>query len=132
VGIFWCVLEHTGARRLLVEHCALDTAEEYGDCLTFGPGHYDVRERWQRTGGSSFSSASIVRSHEDEEWPRGRVVFDRSADRFFLYCDGRIRTGGLVPELISLFRLPVDRVVVRGDSHYQSSLSIRGAVQNPR
>ncbi len=124
VGIFWCVLEPAGARHLLAERCALDAAEEYGDCLTFGPGHYEIWQQWQRTGGPTLSLASVIRGHEYEEWPRGRVVFDRNADRFFLYCDRRIQNSGLVPELISVFHLPLDRVTVRGDSHYRSPLSI--------
>ena len=124
VGIFWCVVDLAGDRHLLVEHCALDAAEEYGDCLTFGPGHYEVWQRWQRTGGSTLSLASVIRGHEYEEWPRGRVVFDRDSDRFFVYCDRRIQNNGLVPELIAVFHLPLDRVTVREDSHYRSPLSI--------
>jgi hypothetical protein len=126
VGIFWCVLDRAGVRHLLVEQCALSSAEEYGDCMTFGPGHYEVWQRWQRTGTPTRSLTPVVRGHEYEEWPRGRVVFDRKADRYFLYCDRLIRNAGLVPELISLFRLSLDRVTVRGDSHYRSPLSIEG------
>jgi hypothetical protein len=101
VGIFWCVLDRAGVRHLLVE-------------------------QWQRTGTPTRSLTPVVRGHEYEEWPRGRVVFDRKADRYFLYCDRLIRNAGLVPELISLFRLSLDRVTVRGDSHYRSPLSIEG------
>ena len=124
VGIFWCVLDPTGVRHLLVEKCALSIAEEYGDCMTFGPGHYEIWQRWQRTGTPTRLLTAVVRGHEYEEWPRGRVVFDRKADRYFLYCDRRIQNAGLVPELVLLFRLSLDRVAVRADSHYRSPLSI--------
>jgi len=124
VGIFWCVLDPSGVRHLLAEHCALDAAEEYGDCLTFGPGHYEIWQRWRRTRAPMLPLASVIRGHEYEEWPRGRVVFDRIADHFFLYCDRRIRIGGIVPEVVSLFRLPPGRVTVRADPHYRSPLSV--------
>ncbi len=131
VGIFWCVLDPAGTRHLLAERCALDAAEEYGDCLTFGPGHYEVWQRWQRARAPISSLASVVRGHEYEEWPRGRVVFDRKADRFFLYADRRIQRAGLLPELVASFRLPADRVIVRTDPHYRSPLSIEGRTARP-
>jgi hypothetical protein len=52
------------------------------------------------------------------------VVYDRDAESFFLYCDRRIWQSGLIPELISVFRLPADSVTVREDLHYRSPLSI--------
>jgi hypothetical protein len=124
VGIFWCVLDPAGAHHLLAERCALDAAEEYGDCLTFGPGHYEIWQPWQRANAPIPNLASVIRGHEYEEWPRGRVVFDRKADRFFLYADRRIQRVGLLPALVALFRVPADRVVMRADPHYRSPLSI--------
>jgi hypothetical protein len=124
VGIFWCVLDPAGLRHLLVEKCAVSSAEEYGDCMTFGPGHYEIWQRWQRTGVPTRLLTPVAHGHEYEEWPRGRVVFDRKADQYFLYCDRRIQNAGLVPDLVSLFRLSRNRVTVRADSHYRSPLSI--------
>jgi hypothetical protein len=129
VGIFWCVLDPAGTRHLLAERCALDVAEEYGDCLTFGLGHYEVWQRWQRARAPIPSLASVIRGHEYEEWPRGRVVFDRKADRFFLYADYRIQRAGILPELMASFCLPADRVIVRADPHYRSSLPIAGPLR---
>jgi hypothetical protein len=48
----------------------------------------------------------------------------RTARRFFLYDDRRIQKVGFVPDLITLFGLPADRVIVRSDAHYCSKLSI--------
>ncbi len=124
VGIFWCVRDSAGSRHILTKHCTLDAAEEYGDCLTFGPGHYEVWENWRSAGALQPPLASIVRSHEYEEWPRGRIVFDRKADRFFLYADRRIQKAGLAPALISLFHIPPARVTMLSDPHYTSPLSI--------
>jgi hypothetical protein len=124
VGIFWCVLDTSGVRHLLADHCALHAAEPYGDCLTFGPGHYEVWQRWQRARAPITPLTPLIRSHEYEEWPRGRVVFDRKADRFFLYADRRIQNADLLPALRALFCLPAHRVIVRADAHYRSPLSI--------
>lgn len=124
VGIFWCLRDAAGVQHLIIKHCSVESAEEYGDCLTFGPGHYEVWQEWQRKGPPVSSLANIVRSHEYEEWPRGRVVFDRKEGRFFVYADRRIQKSGLIQDLVTLFHLPPDRVVVRGDPHYRSPLSI--------
>jgi hypothetical protein len=40
VGIFWVVQTTAGETHLLAAGCPLDQAEPYGDCLTYGPGHY--------------------------------------------------------------------------------------------
>jgi hypothetical protein len=37
-----------GEARLLVAGCPLDQAEPYGDCLTYGPGHYETWAHWRR------------------------------------------------------------------------------------
>jgi hypothetical protein len=40
VAIFWLVQATEGEARLLAAGCPLDQAEPYGNCLTYGPGHY--------------------------------------------------------------------------------------------
>ena len=42
VAIFWLVQATEGEARLLAAGCPLDQAEPYGDCLTYGPGHYET------------------------------------------------------------------------------------------
>ncbi len=42
VGIFWVAQMTAGEPRLLAVGCPLDQAEPYGDCLTYGPGHYET------------------------------------------------------------------------------------------
>jgi hypothetical protein len=49
VAIFWLVQATHGEARLLAAGCPLDQAEPYGNCLTYGPGHY---ETW-RTGAAT-------------------------------------------------------------------------------
>jgi hypothetical protein len=48
VGIFWLVQTSDGEARLLAAGCPLDQAEPYGDCLTYGPGHYETWDHWRR------------------------------------------------------------------------------------
>ena len=42
VGIFWVVQTSNGEARLLTAGCPLNQAEPYGNCLTYGPGHYEI------------------------------------------------------------------------------------------
>jgi hypothetical protein len=42
VGIFWLAQTTEGEARLLAAGCPLDQAEAHGNCLTYGPGHYDT------------------------------------------------------------------------------------------
>jgi hypothetical protein len=48
VAIFWLVRATEGEARLLAAGCPLDQAEPYGDCLTYGPGHYETWVHWRR------------------------------------------------------------------------------------
>jgi hypothetical protein len=83
VGIFWVVQAEP---RLLAAGCPLDQAEPYGDCLTYGPGHYETWAQWRRDRTVEPGLRALVRSYEYEDWPRGRIVFDRSRDLFVLYA----------------------------------------------
>jgi hypothetical protein len=127
LGIFWCVLaEPAGGAtaRLLARECTLEDAEEYGDCLTSPAGHLDTWEAWARGGLARHPPdvAAVIRTTEYEEWPRGRIVLDRSIGRFVLYADRQ-----LLPRAAAVrarFRLPEDRTVLRTDGHYRSARRI--------
>src|ERR1700730_4217859 len=41
---------------------------------------------------SVVKASFVVRSYEYEDWPRGRIVFDRSRDLFILYADRKLLT----------------------------------------
>jgi hypothetical protein len=64
VGIFWVVQTTDGEARLLAAGCPLDQAEPYGDCLTYGPGHYETWARWRRDRTVEPALRALVRSHE--------------------------------------------------------------------
>jgi len=74
VGIFWVVQPSDGEARLLTAGCPLDQAEPYGDCLTYGPGHYETWAQWRRDKTIDPALRTIVRSSEYEAWPRGREL----------------------------------------------------------
>jgi hypothetical protein len=85
VGIFWLVQTSNGEARPLAAGCPLDQAEPYGDCLTYGPGHYETWAHWRRDKTMDPALRAIVRSYEYEDWPRGRIVFDRARDLFIMW-----------------------------------------------
>ena len=61
-----------------------------------------------------------MRSHEYEDWPRGRIVFDRSRDLFILYADRKLLTPVTSARIKAQFHLPAERTKVQSDGHYQS------------
>jgi hypothetical protein len=52
---------------------------------------------------------ALVRAHEYEDWPRGRIVFDRSRDLFVLYADRKLLTPAMIARIETQFHLPVER-----------------------
>lgn len=124
LGIFWFVLDTEHRPRMLAQTCSLSQAEAYGECLTFGPGHYEVWNSWRLSGCPEASLAATVQHQEYEEWPRGRVVFDTGTGRFQLYADRRIQAAGLVGQVVKRFSLPEKLIDIRSDAHYRSRLAI--------
>ena len=120
VGIFWVVQTTDGEARLLAAGCPIDQAESYGDCLTYGPGHYETWAQWRRDRTVDPALRALVRSSEYDDWPRGRIVFDRSRDLFILYADRKLITPATIARIAIQFHLPAERTEVQTDLHYQS------------
>jgi hypothetical protein len=123
VGIFWMVATPNGAN-LLSAACDLSEAEAYGDCLTFWPGHFQVWDGWRNSRDLEAATRAIVRTHEYEDWPRGRIVFNRKKDAFILYCDRKLMRPRTLEQIQQRFRLPVERTKVEADFHYQSAETV--------
>jgi hypothetical protein len=121
VGIFWVVQTSNGEARLLAAGCPLDQAESYGDCLTYGPGHYETWAQWRKDRTLNPAWHAIVWSREYEDWPRGRIVFDRSRDLFILYADRKLVTPATLARIATQFHLSVERTEIQSDWHYQST-----------
>jgi hypothetical protein len=102
-----------------VRGCPLADAEEYGDCLTFGGGHYETWESWRR-GRLPLSPAlrHLVAGAEYEEWPRGRVVYERTPKLFVIYADRQAFP--YREQVETAFNLPAGQTSIRADSHYRS------------
>jgi hypothetical protein len=108
LGIFWLAQTSNGEARLLAAGCPLDQAESYGDCLTYGPGHYETWAHWRRDRTIDPAMRALVRSYEYEDWPRGRIVFDRSRDLFVLYADRKLLAPAMIARIATQFHLPAD------------------------
>jgi hypothetical protein len=121
VGIFWVAQTSNGEARLLAVGCPMDQAEPYGDCLTYGPGHYDTWAQWRRDRTLDPAFRAIVRSSKYEDWPRGRIVFNRARDVFILYADRKLLTPAMIMRIGTRFHLPAERTEVQSDWHYQST-----------
>jgi hypothetical protein len=121
VGIFWVAQTSNGEPRLLAAGCPLDQAEPYGDCLTYSAGHYETWTQWRRDRSVDPALRAIVRSYEYEDWPRGRVVFDRSRVLFILYADRKLMTPVMIARIKTQFHLPEERTEIQSDWHYQST-----------
>jgi hypothetical protein len=121
VGIFWLVQTTAGETHLLAAGCPLDQAEPYGDCLTYGPGHYETWAHWRSDRTVDPAPRAVARSYEYEDWPRGRIVFDRSRDLFVLYADRKLLTPATIARIEPHFHLPAVRTEVTSGWHYQST-----------
>lgn len=119
VGIFWAVQTSNGEAKLLAKGCALDQAEPYGDCLTYGPGHYETWTHWRRDRTIDRALRAIVRSYEYVDWPRGRIVLDRVRDLFILYADCKLLTPAMIARIETQFHLPQERTEAKSDVHYR-------------
>jgi len=64
---------------------------------------------------------ALVRSYEYEDWPRGRIVFDRFRDLFILYTDRKLMTPATITRIATQFHLPEGRTEIQSDLHYQSN-----------
>jgi hypothetical protein len=126
VGIFWVVQATEDEAGLLAAGCPLDQAEVYGDCLTCGPGHFETWDHWRRSRAVGPALYATVLLYEYEDWPRGRIVFDRSRDLFIVYADRKLLTPATIARIETHFHLPADRIEVQNDWHYQSTETPKG------
>jgi hypothetical protein len=97
VAIFWLVQATDSEAKLLAAGCPLDQAEPYGNCLTYGPGHYETWAHWRRDRTVEPALRALVRSYEYEDRLRGRIAFDRSRALFILYADRKLMAPSAAP-----------------------------------
>ena len=121
VGIFWVVQATEDEAGLLAAGCPLDQAEAYGDCLTYGPGHFETWDNWRRSRAVGPALGATVLFYEYEDWPRGRIVFDRSRELFIIYADRKLLIPATIARIATHFHLPTERTEIQSDFHYQSN-----------
>ena len=115
VGIFWLL-----GSRLFVQCIPLDRAEKYGNCLSNPVSHIDHWAVLQTNG-------EVPRDVEYEQPPRGRVVYDRSRDRFVLLADRCIlKRDAVVQRIMRRMHLPADRTEEGTDAHYRCQKCLSG------
>ena len=123
VGVVWGIREGSGPLLLVTDRTPPNKAEPYGDCLTHARGHYEIWESWRRLGPAGLvrrGLPALIAWHEYEHFPRGRVVFDTTANRFTLYADRRLQERGVLSRIFEEFGLDAGDCDVRSDAHYRS------------
>ena len=135
LGIFWLVQTTEAEPRLLAAGCPLDQAEPYGDCLTYGPSHYETWAHWRRDRTVEPALRALARSCEYEDWPRGGIVFDRSRDQFILYADRKLLTPETIARIATQFQLPAEGTEIqkrRALSKLRDAERARDTIHAPR
>jgi hypothetical protein len=123
VGIFWFVRE--GERTSMIyDRTPVAMAEPYGDFATHPKGHYRYWEALKRRGSASLKRSGIPEApawFEYEEFPRGRVVYNRTTERFIVYVDAKLRRHSFIKPIEIVFGLGTGTYNIEGDEHYRSS-----------
>lgn len=122
VGPFW-VVESDGRVEIIALTVPLKQAEPYGDMLTVGTGHLDYWSRLAHRGARALREAGIPTApiwSEYEEWPRGRVMYDRTAQRFIIRADRQLHRPAFARLIVDRFGIAVDDATILPDDHYRS------------
>ncbi len=82
--------------------------------------------QWRRDKTGDPARRALARSYEYEDWPRGRIVFDRARDVFVLYTDRKLLTPEMIARIHAQFHLPEERTKIQSDGHYQSNETPNG------
>lgn len=108
VGIFWLV-----RGRVITFGYPLSKAAAYGEFATYEPSHLDKWGELQRNG-------AVPPECEYEEFPRGRVMFNRRTETFLLLADKCIlRDKRTLSNIMKELGLPATKTGLDRDSHYR-------------
>ncbi len=122
VGPFWVVEDRCGAA-LIAHAVRLAQADLYGDMLTVDRGHFEHWSDLARRGARALREAGIPTPpvwSEYEEWPRGRVLYDRTAQRFVIRADRQLHRPAFVRLIANHFGIAAESAIILPDDHYRS------------
>jgi hypothetical protein len=126
VGPFW-VVEEAGQAAVIAVAVPLDRASAYGDILTVDTGHLEHWSDLARRGARALREAGMPTApvwSEYEEWPRGRVLYDRTARRFVIRADRQLHRPEFIQLIADRYGIDVAGAMVLPDDHYRSVRSI--------
>ena len=113
VGIFWFF-----QRMLIIDTTPVSKAEPFGDHLGHSISHIDYWAELQR-------KRVVPPEVEYEEFPRGRVGYDKREERYWLRADRCIlKKKALVSRIMKVMNLPAD-TKIETDPHYCCSVCLR-------
>jgi hypothetical protein len=122
LGIFWLTPHPQSGIAVISNRTPLDQAEEYGDCLTSPVAHIDAWEATKRgkpmLAPLDAPTRAVIAAAEYEDWPRGRIVFDRSINNFVAYADRQAMPHAAL--IRACFSLP-ETTIFRTDLHYRTT-----------
>jgi len=108
IGIFWIY-----EKQIFCEFQQLQTLKPINGFIDSDLAHYQIWEK-VKTQHPKFYL------YEYEEIPRGRVVYDLSADQFIVYCNEDLLKDGTSKKLImKAFGLSGEKTVFKEDGHYK-------------
>jgi hypothetical protein len=122
VGPFW-VVEERGRALVVALTVPLERAEPYGDMLTVDTGHFEYWSILARRGVQALRGAGLPTApvwSEYEEWPRGRVLYDRLARCFVIRADLQLHQPAFVRLVADRFGIGALSPLVLSDDHYRS------------
>ena len=107
VGIFWIL-----PAGLLAFGVPYTAGEKYGDFINIPDGHYEIWEKLRKTSGKL--------PEDYTSYPRGRIVYRIKDQKFLVYMNRKhLKNEQIKKRIIKKFRLPLDQVEFKHDSHYE-------------
>jgi hypothetical protein len=122
VGPFWLV-EADGQTAIIAIAIPLERANPYGDMLTVDTGHFQHWEQLRRRGARALQQAGIPTApvwSEYDEWPRGRVLYDRTAAHFVVRADRQLFQPAFMRLIMDHFGIVMNDAIILTDDHYRS------------
>ena len=120
LGIFWFIGE--GHKSLLSDAIPVNAGQDYGDYLIYENGHYEFWEKLKNAKGANGvdnNAMWVIKNAEYEQFPRGRVAFNKANRKFVIYIDRVLYSKFYLEKIIASFCLTDKNIEVRFDEHYQ-------------